>query len=384
MNEIKGKEDIEKLMAYEKEPCISLYMKTKKAASSEIKNMSIKYKNLLSEVERKLEKDWDFKNKEKEEFLESAKILIGERTFWQHQNEGLAIFISPDISSYYQLSIAVKDQVFVSKHFNIKQIIPELQSERSYNVLALSRNNNRFFQCNKESIKKIEVDEVPKNIDEALKYDDREKTLQYRSHSDSGRTKAIFHGQGSTREDNKEYLLRYLRQVEQGLNDQLNKDNKALVLMCVKELFPLYKQVNSYSKMMDGFIRGNPDKLQAKEIHQQSWQLMKSHFNEKKQKVISRYNELKATEKTSEDLSAIIKAAVFSKVDKLLLKKDALQWGKYNLEKNEVLLANEADSENYDLYNFAALKTLNAGGNVHILEAEMMPEEKEILAIYRF
>jgi hypothetical protein len=51
-------------------------------------------------------------------------------------------------------------------------------------------------------------------------------------------------------------------------------------------------------------------------------------------------------------------------------------------DKNEIKLM--GNNKDYDLYNFAAVQTIKNGGNVYSLTKEEMPENEDILAIYRY
>jgi hypothetical protein len=42
------------------------------------------------------------------------------------------------------------------------------------------------------------------------------------------------------------------------------------------------------------------------------------------------------------------------------------------------------NNKDYDLYNYAAVETIKNGGNVFSIEKTEMPEDEDILAIYRY
>ena len=94
-------------------------------------------------------------------------------------------------------------------------------------------------------------------------------------------------------------------------------------------------------------------------------------------------NNIKGTGKTSTQLEDVVSAAYFSRVEQLLIKNRASQYGSFNPEENRVYLT-EQGNEQYDLYNFAAIKTISNGGQVYILDEEKMPDGENIIAFYRF
>ena len=381
------KKVIEKLIEENDDLCISIYMPTRADASSEVKKMPIQLKNLLSNVKKELEENHGIDTREIDKLLKPATDLIRDRIFWQNQKEGLAIFINPKQFHYFRLPGELPVKATVSQYFNIIPLLPEAMFNNLYYLLALSRNKNRIFRCTKGSVVKVDIEGVPESLQDILQYDDSEKTLQYHSHSNG---KAIFHGQGVVDDDKKEELLQYLRQIDQGLTRYLNqKDQKQkfpLVVMCVKELFPLYKEINTYAYLLQNHIEGNPDEATPDSISKSAWNVVSDYFQNEFEDISRIYHDMKGTGKTSIQLEDIISASYFSRVENLLIKKNVSQSGKFDAEENKVHLADEGNGQygQYDLYNLAAIKTISNGGQVYVLEEEQMPDGEDVIAIYRF
>lgn len=381
------KKVIEKLIQEKDDICISVYMPTRAAASSEVKKMPIQLKTLLNDVKKKLSEEHNLDTREIDKLLKPATDLIGDRVFWQNQKQGLAIFVNSNHFSYYRLPSEVPEIATVSKYFNIIPLVSEVMFNKIFYVLALSRNLNRIFRCTKGSVEQIEVEGVPESIQEILQYDESEKTLQYHS---SGGESAIFHGQGVVDDDKKEELLQYFRMIDQGLNKYLNARNKKnklpLIVMCVKELFPLYKEVNTYSNLLEKSVEGNPDDASPDSIKNSALDIASEYFYKQLDNINSMYHDLKGTGKTSTQLEDIVSASAFSRVENLLLKKNVSQYGRFDAEENKVQLVNKGNGEKgiYDLYNFAAISTIANGGQVYVLDEDQMPDGEDIIAMYRF
>ena len=378
------KKDINKLINYDKEPCLSFSINTRKDAG-DVKKMNIKYKNLLAKAEKMLENDWGFNPAEIKKILKKGKKLIGERTFWQHQNEGLVLFLGQNFFTYYRIPSSVKDYVHVSKYFNIIDIISEATEKEKYYILALSSKYSRFFQAGKTGIQKIDIEDMPKNIEEVDEDVVIEEESKNRSQSSvSSGQQMVFHGQDIGEKKPSEKLIKYLKQINLAIKKFSKGNKKPLILICAKDLFPLYQEINSYTGILDTFISGNPDKMDSEKIQESTWEEMRGYFADSKSKLINHYNNLKNTEKTSNEVKDIVTASVFGKVEKLLLAKNNMQPGKYVAKTNQVFLSDKADSEFYDLYNFTAIKCFSAGAKIYFLEDEEMPGNSEIAAIYRY
>lgn len=380
------KKTIEKLIEEKDGLCISIYMPTRAAASSEVKKMPIQLKNLLNYVKKELQEKHQMDTREIDDLLKPAVDLVGDRIFWQNQKEGLAIFINPKQFYYFRLSGEIPEKATVSQYFDLIHMIPEAMFDNIYYVLALSRNQNRIFRCTKGSIEKVEIEGVPESLKEISKFDESEKTLSSHSGGMKG-SKAIFHGLGDIDADKREELLQYFRQIDQGLTKHLNPKTKSpLVVMCVKDLFPYYREVSTYPYLMEDHIEGNPDETSSDAINRSAWNMVSDYFQKQLEDISRIYHDLKGTGKTSTQLEDIVSAAYFSRVENLLVKQNASQFGDFDAEENKVNLAEEGNVQNnqYDLYNFAVMYTISNGGQVYVLDEEQMPDGEDMIAMYRF
>lgn len=374
------KSDIQELISGNEGPCISLYMPTSRKAGNDVNKMKIRMKNLIKEAENKLKEKWDYSDSELEKLLKPLQALANSRDFWFNQSLGLALYLSKDDLNYYRLPINFREEIEVEQNFVIKQLIPELFEDRKFYVLTLSKNSNRLFESTRESIREIELEDSPDSIEDTLQYDDPEKSIQY--HSNSGNGSAIYHGQGVTDEDNKEDFMRYLREIDEAVYTYLHNRKDPLVVMCVEEVFPLYKKANSYSNLLDNFVKGSFDKKDKSKILNKAWEVVKPHIENYKTEAISKYENLLGSEKIENEFKEILRNAYYGKIDSLFIEENSEKRGFFDRENEEIKLSN--DSKSSDLYNEAVIQTIINGGEVYVLKEEEMPVKAEIAAIYRY
>ena len=379
MTEVKL-ETLKELIQCQESPCVSIYMSTKAVHKGEFKKLEIEFKNLLQEVEEKLKTNWDFKQRDVDIFLEDASALAANNNFWQEQKEGLAVFIASDRFEYFSLSVDTYDKSHVSYNFSLKQLISEFKDNQKYYLLALSPNHNKLYQASRNNIEEVELEDLPLNIKEFLNLDD-EAAEKHQSINTAGGS-PVFHGQGGASDDDNEDLRHYLKEIDRVINLEL-KDNKThLVAAADDNVFRLYKNINSYDKLLEENLSGNAKQLNKKDLREKSWEIVEGHLHDYLKEVKSRYLEMKSGDKTSSKLEDIIEAAHYSKIDTLLLNKNAEQAGVYVEAENEIKVM--GNNKDYDLYNFAAVQTIKNGGDVYSLAKEEMPEDEDILAIYRY
>lgn len=209
-----SKKELNSLLNHSKKYCISIYLPTEKAGPQTRQN-PIRFKNLVSEAEEKL-RGAGVSASEVDELLQTARTLIDDYDFWQHQNSGLACFIYDHEMHSYQLPLHFPELVVISNRSYLKPLLPLIAADHKFYLLALAQNQIRLFEGTHFSIQELALPEdVPTSLAEALRYDDPEKQLQF--HSVQSDRQILYHGQGGAKNDNKEELVRYFRKLAQGL-----------------------------------------------------------------------------------------------------------------------------------------------------------------------
>ncbi|NJM73233.1 MAG: hypothetical protein HC862_25605 [Scytonema sp. RU_4_4] len=364
--------------------CVSIYMPTIKLGTETQQN-SIRFKNLMREAEEQLINS-GLRSQDSRDLLQPAQE-IDKYQFWQHQSDGLAIFISNNLFSYYTLPLNFEELVVVTDRFHLKPLLSLITGDGQFYILAISQNQVRLFQGTRYSVSKIELENVPQSIAEALKYDNTDKQLQFHTGTPQGGNSdraAIFHGHGAGNDEQKDNILRYFRQVDRGLQELLNHPQAPLVLASVEYLFSIYKEANTYPHLMDEGVTGNPDELKAEELHSLAWKIVQPYFEQAQQAATEGYQELTGTGQTSNNIKEIVPMAYYKLVDTLFVAVGIQQWGSFTPESNQVELHQEKEIGDEDLMDFAAIHTLLNGGTVYAVEPELVPENALLAAVFRY
>ena len=319
--------------------------------------------------------------------------------FWQHQSDGLAIFLSPNQFRYYCLPIAFPELTVVGDRFHLKPLLQLMSGDGMFSVLALSQNQVRLFQGTRYHLDEVELKpneaealtlskakgltDVPTSIEAALQYDDPEKSPQVHTGSSQGKS-GIFHGQGAGNEDHKNDLLSYFRQVNSGLESFLKNQQAPLILAGVDYLLPIYHEANTYAHLLPDGISGNPETLTLEELHTQAWQIAQPYFDLAKGSTMSHYEELQGSDKTANTIEKVVTAAYSQRVETLFVPIDKNVWGVFNPVGNSIQIHPQQETGDEDLLDLAALHTLTNGGTVYAVDQGDVPEHKAIAAILRY
>ncbi|MBW4671052.1 MAG: hypothetical protein KME60_27425 [Cyanomargarita calcarea GSE-NOS-MK-12-04C] len=379
-----SREEIKTLLEQPKTNCVSIYMPTH-PVGAEVRQDPIRFKNLIKEAESRLI-DAGVEQNEAMELLQKAQKLDNPN-FWEEMGQGLAIFLSKDIFRYYPLPLDFQELVVVTDRFHVKPLLQLLNGDGRFYLLTLSQKDVKFFEGTRYSINKVELQNLPQSLDEALQYDETASEGQFRSATSNNSQPGQFHGQGSTERDNRqENILQFFHIINATLHEKLREEKVPLVLAGVDYLLPLYREANTYQHLMEEGIAGNQKIDSPQELHDQAWQIVEPYFQKSQEEVLQRYHELFGanTGKASNKLKEIIPAAYYQRVDSLLVGVGTQQWGLFDPSSETIYLHEEEETGDEDLLDFVAAHTLLNGGTVYAVAPEEIPYSTPVAAIFRY
>jgi hypothetical protein len=363
---------------------VSLYLPTHRTGR-ELQQDPIRIKNLLSQAESRLV-DNGVRSPEVKEMLAPGYRLLEDPLFLHQQSDGLALFFGKGFFRRYRLPRAFSEQAMVNSRFYLKPLLPLLNGNGRFYVLAISQKSVRLLAGSRHSIYELPTERLPKGLADTLKYDVLEKQVQFhtRSGERGGERAAMFHGHGEGKDDAKDQLLRYFRQIDSGLHDLLRNDHLPLVLAGVEYYLPIYREANSYSHLLDKVASGSPEGARDEDLHKQVWPLVEPIFLKPQHDAEAQYRQFAGTGRTSCDVSEIVKASNQGRVAALFVALGKQQWGKFNADSGEVALQDKEAKDNEDLLDCAAVHTFLNGGTVFAVEENKVPGGTAVAAVYRY
>jgi len=380
------RQEILELAQIENTPLVSVFIPTHRAGKETLNGVDAKkLKHQLKVVKQKLEQQNIQKNKIAA-ITESLTNLINDGEFWRHQSDGLAVFVSENRVKTFTLPLHFKESNYVSDRFYLKPLMPLFNGDGQFYLLTLKMDGVHFYEGTRHSISKTEIEDlVPSRLEDVVGYDYEQKSLQFRTQQ-GNQGQGSFHGHAKSDEKAKTELLQYFRAIDKGLMKLLREDQNApLVVACLDYHFPIYKEANSCKNLYPRHVSGNPADMDALELHERAWDLLKSHFNRKRQDKKLLYHEWQKSGKTSSNLTEILPAATQGKVDTLFLEKNEDISGTFDPETGETRILNGENTSGISLLNLAAIKVFEQGGKVFLEEKETLPDSSsEINALFRY
>ena len=378
-----SQDELKTLMGKQQGLCVSIFMPTFRTGAEGQQNQ-IRFRNLLRKAEEKLLAG-GLRSQEVKKFLEPAQALPGNVLFWRRQSDGLALFLAADLFRCFCLPEAFDELIMVSDRFHIKPLLPLLGGDKRFYILALSQKENRILEGTAHHVQKIELESVPNSLAEALQYDALEKQIRFRAGSAGGGDRtSMVSGHGADIDDTKDNLLKYFRLIDRGLHDLLRDERAPLVLAGVEYLFPIYREANTYPHLIEEGIGGNPKGISAEALHRAALEIVRPFFQKAEREALAQYRQSSGTGLTSADIGEIIPAAYHGRVGQLFVASGRQQWGSYHGESGAVELHQKMEPASEDLLEIAAIQTFLNGGLVFMLPIEEMPDEHDLVAVFRY
>ena len=380
-----SRDDLTQLVSHDGQPKVSIYMPTYRAGR-EVRQNAIRYKNLLKQVVERLV-DQGLAQSDVEAICAKARELETNDDWWQHQADGLAVFFTRKDFLSFRLPVDFKEHCAVGSRFHLAPIVPVLQDDGQYYVLAVSQNHVRLLSGSKLAIAEIEPDNLPSNLRSALNIDEYMSTLQHHS-AGAGRgdaAPALFHGQGGSDPDVKKQdeILQFFRRIDSALEDYFHSDRKPLVFAGVDYLFPLFQRACHYRALVDEPLTGNPDKRSAEELHKEAWPLVQPLFDEQRSNAVEAFSSAKPDLATA-DILEVVRCARDGQVDTLLYASETTIPGTIDADDGTVTRASDSSAESEDLINAAAVYVLANSGRVFSIGSDEMPGSEPVAAILRY
>ena len=393
------RDDLTSLLQPQEGLTLSLYHPTVQAAVEPEEN-SLHLKNLLTTAKTELG-ERGVGRKEIDALLKPAYDLLDEKTFWQHHLKGLAVFVTRSGLRHFRLPFAVDEIVSIGDSVHLKPLLPVLNLQGHFFVLALAQDRVQMYRATEHSIEELDLEQwgVPTSLEEALRYDDLQKPeLQHNPVAGAGRRaagraqvgegpqerKGFFHGHGEDGEDQRTRIRRFFNVLDDGLAKPLASETAPMVLAGVEYLRPIFKEVTDYDHVLDLGVDGNPEGLRPDEIHVKAWDIVQPHFRERIRIAKDRYNAGAARGTGSDDLADVLAAAHEGRVGTLFALRPAEAWGIFDLASRRAEVHAERGPGDVDLTDLACRQTLATGGEVFVLEEADMPSATPVAGVYRY
>lgn len=376
------RQELSTLLSSEDGLHISIYLPTHRTSQGTSQDRT-RLKNLLRKGEDLLVES-GLRRMKAHQMMEPAWDLVRDGSALEFRSDGVCLFFKENFKKIYRLPTDVPELVVTGTSFYLNPLLPLFTGDGRFYVLALSANDVRLLQCTATRCNPVNLEGIPRSLEEALKYDEPEKQMQSHTAGRHSAGSTIFHGNAAGVDDEKDRRLRFFQILARKLDGIFNCEDAPLILAGVEYLFPLYRQANRYPHLVEEGIPGNPEHVPDEELHKKAFPIARRIFQKAQEQAEERFRELAGTGHTSTDIREILPAAYFGRVDTLLVVPGKHLWGRFDRETGEVRLEGEDQPGNEDLINKTVLESLRHNGRVFATSPDNQTGLVELGAIFRY
>jgi hypothetical protein len=373
------------LLADEHAPCISLYQPTHRTFPEKQQN-PIRYRNLLREMQASIRKKYS--TQDLQPILDKFEDLTRDVEFWVRRTESLAILASVSRFEVFDLQRSVPELVIVADSFHLKPLLRIVQSADRYHVLALSRQEVKLYEGNRDVLDQVELTGLASTITAALGEELTEPTQSFHSvgpyHAQRGNT-GIHHGRGQKKDDVDLDMERFFRVVDRGILEQYSRPARLpLMLAGLPQNVSGFRAVTRNPHILDAAIELDPESLSPEQLRMRAWQTVEPIYLQRLAELTDRYHLNRSRGLGAEDPAAIAEAAASGRVGTLLIDADRLVPGRIDATTGKLERRTLSDPDADDVLDDLAETVVRMKGEAIVVPTQRMPTPTGVAAIYRF
>ena len=291
-------------------------------------------------------------------------------TFWHYQANGLAVLSTSGLMRMFRLPNPPKPLAEVADRFHLTPLIRAMTSPHDIFVLALAEESVRLIRAfaNFPPVR-LQIPDLPRNAEEATR-------------------RPSFHVRAPRRrlqnlEGEKVLLHKYVRKVEQAVHGVLAGLSTPMVLAAEEPLASMFRSLNTYPRLADEMIEGNPDLTTDAELEDAAIPILDRLYSREVKAAIALYDQLKPRRATT-DVSYAAHAATAGAIEQLLVDLDAVVPGLVSDLDGSVTYSASDDGETYSVVDEVARRALCTGARVLGARKEELPDRAPLAAILRY
>lgn len=391
-------QDLQQLIEARPDVALSLYLPTYRTGP-DVRQNTTRLKNVLKQAEDRLaERGWS--RGDAKAMLAQGRQIQAEAPLWTQPGDGMAIYVAPGLFRFYRLPIHFDEQVVAGRAFHLAPVLPMLESDGTFYLLAVSQNAVRLMLASHYRVDELHPDSLPHDLRSALNVDEFQSSLQHHRSGESISTEhrhgygdrptvginIMFHGQGGSGQEvyKRDEILQFFHRIDHGLQAFMQDDRRPLVFAGVDYLFPIFREACGYRGLVEKPVEGNTDHLSAEQLHGEAWKVVQPIFERHREETLAKFGDLQPRRRATTDLHQTTIASRHGQVDTLLVAKGRHAWGRVDEQTDQVQLDDGPQVGNEDLLNYAALRTIVNRGHVYTLPAERMPAAGPVAALLRY
>jgi len=345
-------------------PAVSILMPTHRTHPDNQQD-PIRLRNLIADATRQLTDR--FPKPEANSVINRLNALV-EQIEYRYTLDGLALFVSQEVTRTFYLPFVLKEQLSVGEGFITRDLVFAFNRTPRYWVLALSDIATRLYEGTRESLVEITEGGFPVQRE------------------GPGVTEPMPGGFGIRRSAHRdEYDRQFLRLVDEALQPFLVDDPLSLIILGVETDQVIFSDISRHANLVVGKIMGSYEKTPPHELVQLASPIMDAHLGALRDEVLNQLGQAVGARQYDSGLQMVWKAAQEGRVATMILEQDYHAPAHNESAQQQLQFIeqpNVSDMENAvnDLIELVMAK----GGRVVFVEKDSLKDYQHVAAILRY
>jgi hypothetical protein len=352
-------------LAQRHEFAVSLYLPLS-PEQRDIRQQSAEIRKTFEDLEQKLEQH-GLDVRRQAVVLEPLRERLENLNLATHRDPSLAVFFGADILEVIALPVALPRSIAVGHYFDIKPLLPLMERNRRFWLLALSEGRARLF-----NMTPFYSEEVELKLASSAK-----ETMPPTEHGTEDDTPSEI--------ASRDTLLSHINELIDALKSELRTDSAPIVLASEPKIGGHFRKAADFPQLLEESLILNPHAFHPSELQEKALKMMQPALETSVEDVLTQIEARlgDAASNVAIKLEEILAAAEEGRVDALLVASDEALWG--NFEPGKVLVAHGRPSgKDEDLLNRAAVVTLRNGGRAFAVPRARIPRASPAAATLRY
>ena len=367
--------EIDQLLAEKGNPCISIVLPTYRYAKARLQNPVSLEKAVMKAKSLVMNSAWP---REQIQDLISKLDSIADKIHYMRIQEGLGIFVSPNIFKIQLLPFEVKEKIILGKTFEVRDLIYFDQFLKPYLLLTISKKRIRLFKGTGRDLQEMNNTDFPKQYKEEYEY----------SHPSVGSSYSAglkeFERDKSIMQDTR--LKAFIKQGDKTLQKYLRKDIPLFLAGVEKDLAD-FEQISQHPERVKGKLYGNYDSDAIHPLAEMAWNKIQKIVRVSHNETLSRVREALGRRQAVDGIRNVWNTATKGQGVMLLLEKD-YQISAYYTPEDTSRIFLSPPVGNYEIIPDAAddvIEIVKAkGGDVTIFENGELEDLHQVALLLRY
>lgn len=245
--------------------------------------------------------------------------------------------------------------------FYVRPLIQAAANHGEFLLLALAQGEVRLYRVSGGALYPVELDGLPGSLTDVVGEEVDGGTLQQHT---AGGTR--YHGQGRGEDDREPELERFLRAVDNALNDDVHAREQYLMIAAVEEVAAMFRHVSQHQRLLDETVELSPDQTSDADLLEAASNAFERWRERDNRAFLDTLRE-EQHGRAESDSEQIVRAAEEGRIDTLLAGRDVRLWGHFDPQAWSVEIHEDRNDDSQDLVDLAMRAAWRQGGEIRIV-----------------